>query len=180
MTLYYTAGIQQVRVSFPRSFCLANIKTQGPEGKPFPDGRKALRKVLNGRLREGLVAPKAMDRHWPGIASPCEDLSNPYRELDDHWRASRYQKQAISAYRQAISAAENDERGSEWAFLQATLGNAYLCLPTGDRGENLREAIACYERALTIDHLSSQAWARYLRNLEAASARLKQLSTANE
>ena len=31
---------------------------------------------------------------------------------------------------------------------QNNLGNAYLRLPTGDRGENLRAAIECYERAL--------------------------------
>ena len=30
---------------------------------------------------------------------------------------------------------------------QNNLGNAYLNLPTGDRGENLNKAIACYEAA---------------------------------
>jgi tetratricopeptide (TPR) repeat protein len=33
---------------------------------------------------------------------------------------------------------------------QNNLGNAYLFLPTGDRSENLRRAIACYENALRV------------------------------
>ena len=33
---------------------------------------------------------------------------------------------------------------------QNNLGIAYCDLPTGDRGENLRRAIACYEAALRV------------------------------
>ena len=33
---------------------------------------------------------------------------------------------------------------------QNNLGIAYSDLPTGDRGENLRRAIACYEAALRV------------------------------
>ena len=33
---------------------------------------------------------------------------------------------------------------------QNNLGTAYGDLPTGDRGENLRRAIACYESALRV------------------------------
>jgi hypothetical protein len=33
---------------------------------------------------------------------------------------------------------------------QHNLGNAYFELPTGDRSENLRRAIACYENALRV------------------------------
>jgi tetratricopeptide (TPR) repeat protein len=33
---------------------------------------------------------------------------------------------------------------------QHNLGNAYSDLPTGDRSENLRRAIACYENALRV------------------------------
>ena len=39
---------------------------------------------------------------------------------------------------------------SAWAGTQNNLGNAYSELPTGDRGENLRRAIACYESALRV------------------------------
>jgi hypothetical protein len=38
----------------------------------------------------------------------------------------------------------------DWASTQHNLGNAYLFLPTGDRSENLRRAIACYENALRV------------------------------
>ena len=39
---------------------------------------------------------------------------------------------------------------SDWATTQNNLGIAYSDLPTGDRGENLRRAIACYESALRV------------------------------
>ena len=35
-------------------------------------------------------------------------------------------------------------------MMQHNLGTAYGDLPTGDRGENLRRAIACYEAALRV------------------------------
>ncbi|MEK6608657.1 MAG: hypothetical protein AABZ30_13435 [Myxococcota bacterium] len=41
-------------------------------------------------------------------------------------------------------------------MIQNNLGNAYQTLPTGDRGENLDRAIACYEAALTV--YSAEAW----------------------
>jgi class 3 adenylate cyclase/predicted ATPase len=37
-----------------------------------------------------------------------------------------------------------------WARTQNNLGNAYACLPTGNRDDNLAKAIACYEAALRI------------------------------
>lgn len=39
---------------------------------------------------------------------------------------------------------------ADWAVTQNNLGNAYLHLPTGDRAQNLRKAIACYEAALRV------------------------------
>jgi len=38
----------------------------------------------------------------------------------------------------------------DWAMTQNNLGVAWGELPTGDRGENQRKAIACYEAALTV------------------------------
>ncbi len=43
------------------------------------------------------------------------------------------------------------------------LGNAYLQLPTGDRGANLARAIACYEQALTV--YTPQAWPERARDV---------------
>jgi len=37
-----------------------------------------------------------------------------------------------------------------WAATQNSVGNAYVNLPTGDRGENVAKAIACYEAALRV------------------------------
>jgi hypothetical protein len=36
----------------------------------------------------------------------------------------------------------------QWAMTQNNLGIAYRNLPTGDRGANLQQAIACYEAAI--------------------------------
>jgi hypothetical protein len=43
--------------------------------------------------------------------------------------------------------------------------------PDGDRGENLREAIACYQRALEVRTRESypQDWARTMENLDRVS-----------
>jgi CHAT domain-containing protein len=38
----------------------------------------------------------------------------------------------------------------EWASTQNNLGNAYKNLPTGDRAENLQQAIGCYHDALSV------------------------------
>jgi tetratricopeptide (TPR) repeat protein len=38
----------------------------------------------------------------------------------------------------------------DWAKTQNNLGTAWNNLPTGDRGENLAKAIACYQTALTV------------------------------
>jgi len=38
----------------------------------------------------------------------------------------------------------------DWAMTQGNVGTAYLQLPTGDRVENVREAIACFEAALRV------------------------------
>jgi len=54
-----------------------------------------------------------------------------------------------------------------WAALQGERGNAYQKLPTGDRGENLARAIACYEAALRVftDRRHPVDWAQTQNNL---------------
>gem|GEM_PF-1878085 len=43
-----------------------------------------------------------------------------------------------------------DEGSPDWAMTQGNLGAAYWALPTGDRPENLANAISAYESALTV------------------------------
>lgn len=62
LALYYTNDFQQVRLSFSRNFCLPNVKTQESDGSPCPEGRQALRQVLNCRLRPGLLTDEAAER----------------------------------------------------------------------------------------------------------------------
>ena len=63
------------------------------------------------------------------------------------------------------------------ARLQNNLGIAYRNLPTGDRGDNLRHAISCYEQALEVftsmhvDHYAQVV----KRNLEIVRQELRDL-----
>jgi tetratricopeptide (TPR) repeat protein len=62
----------------------------------------------------------------------------------------------IAAHRQrSIEVAEGTLKlaspaSVSWAAAQNNLGDAWLYMPTGERGENLRKAIAAYEAALTV------------------------------
>ncbi|MDI9601533.1 MAG: tetratricopeptide repeat protein [Acidobacteriota bacterium] len=60
------------------------------------------------------------------------------------------------------------------AGIQNNLGNAYGDLPTGDRCENLRRAIECYEAALTVytEEAAPHQWARTQNNLGNAYQKL--------
>jgi hypothetical protein len=53
---------------------------------------------------------------------------------------------------------------------QNNLGNVYARLPTGDRGENLKRAIQCYEAALRVrtEREFPQDWATTQNNLGGA------------
>jgi hypothetical protein len=62
LALYHTDDFQQVRMSFPRTFALPNIKTTEQDGTPCPEGREALLEMLNCRLMPGLLAPDAAER----------------------------------------------------------------------------------------------------------------------
>jgi tetratricopeptide (TPR) repeat protein len=56
-------------------------------------------------------------------------------------------KEAIAAYELAAEKAGNEH---VYGATQNNLGAAYSDLPTGDRGENLRNAVICYENALRV------------------------------
>jgi hypothetical protein len=58
----------------------------------------------------------------------------------------------------------------DWATTQNNLGNAYTGLPTGDHGDNLQRAIACFEAALRVltERDFPRDWARTQNNLGGA------------
>jgi hypothetical protein len=72
---------------------------------------------------------------------------------------------------------------AQWSRLEAgrsdNLGVAYGDLPTGDRGDNLRRAIICYEAALRAytERDFPQDWAMTQHNLDAARAELESLTS---
>ncbi len=61
LAIYHTNDFQQVRMSFPRYFTLPNVKTVERDGAPCPEGRDALRRVLDSRLMPGLLSPGARE-----------------------------------------------------------------------------------------------------------------------
>jgi tetratricopeptide (TPR) repeat protein len=62
----------------------------------------------------------------------------------------------------------------DWGMTQNNLGVAWANLPTGDRGENVERAIACYEAALTVHTREAHplAWAMTQNNLGVACVEL--------
>jgi len=69
----------------------------------------------------------------------------------------------------------------QWATTQNNLGNAYSDLPTGDRAENLKKAIACYEAALRVytERDFPVQWATTNFNMALAYSLLIPLGTSN-
>jgi energy-coupling factor transporter ATP-binding protein EcfA2 len=62
LALYHTDDFQQVRMSFPRTFALPNVKRTEQDGTPCSEGQQALLNVLDCRLMPGLLAPEAAER----------------------------------------------------------------------------------------------------------------------
>ena len=61
--------------------------------------------------------------------------------------AARTLAAAIVCYTAYLRVHTANDAPSDWAGTQNNLGNAYSQMPIGDRAENLRRAIACYEAA---------------------------------
>ncbi len=62
LAIYYTEDFQQVRMAFPRTFALPNIKTVERDGRVCQEGREALRRVLDKRLEPHLLTREAAER----------------------------------------------------------------------------------------------------------------------
>ena len=61
-----------------------------------------------------------------------------------------HQRRAIGLLTQAQRVWTPETHTVDWAMTQNNLGVAWADLPTGDRGENLGKAIACYTAALEV------------------------------
>ena len=104
-----------------------------------------------------------------GFARITADIENIRAGMENSIRLRDYRmvvnySQAINTYldrkaqfaellarnQQSLSAAEKLKDDLVIAACQNNLGIAYRNLPTGDRGENLKKAIACYEAALRV------------------------------
>ena len=81
------------------------------------------------------------NRRWE--ANSLVNLGKAYLEIGDARKAIEYYEQGLEIDR------ELGDRRAEAGILM-NLGMAYAELPRGDRGENLRKAIGCYEAALRV------------------------------
>ena len=106
-----------------------------------------------------LEALAVLDESYPNIRAAWEGAGEAGNEklvqdfayaLHDYFQHRNLWSDWITWTQAGLEACKHmgDEAGA--AAMQNNLGNAYLNLPTGDRGANLALAIACYEQALTV------------------------------
>jgi len=83
-----------------------------------------------------------------------------------------HQRRAIEIHKHTLTLAP--DHSLSWATTQHNLGTAWGVLPTGDRGENLRRAIACCEAALEVYTRAAHPvdWATTQNNLGTAWGQL--------
>jgi tetratricopeptide (TPR) repeat protein len=77
-------------------------------------------------------------------------------------------------YEVALSVYREEDFPAHWAMTQNNLGIAYMRFTTGDRGENLRQAIGYFEAALRVRNEQDCPvdWARTQENLGIAYSNL--------
>lgn len=105
--------------------------------------------VLKGKSDEEVGALKAILQELKQLARSNE---TPYR---------------ISVIRQALGQIYREDSPPLWALLQAELGLAYLDSATGDRAQNLEQAIKAFTAALSVwtQTYYPEAWAETQNNL---------------
>ena len=103
----------------------------------------------------------------------CSDMQMHGALIEYSFRLAAYLSyrgrfaQRLALAQQALRAAEVLKVPVLVAGMQNNLGNAYGKLPTGDRGENLKRAIACYDQALRVysDRDFPNEWAMTQNNI---------------
>ncbi len=83
-----------------------------------------------------------------GISDPSESF---FRNLlGNYLQMKGLFAERLRRGHQGLASAQALEDDKFIAGCRNNLGNAYRSLPTGDRGENLKNAIGCYEAALRV------------------------------
>ena len=141
---------------------LAELAASGIEIRTQEDLEAALaeRPELRAKLE---AAAQAMDNDEskapPELGSILQELGQPARRTDMARRAQ--------LCRQALTLLVRDQNPHLWAALQGELGNSLAQSLSGDRAQNLEEAIAAYRQALEV--MTRQAmpveWAKVMMNL---------------
>ncbi len=80
----------------------------------------------------------------------------------------------VESYQALLESNPRSVDPARWAAIQSHLGGAWIQLPSGDRGENLAKAIACFEASLEVRTREADpaAWAVSQHNLGLAWADL--------
>ncbi len=87
---------------------------------------------------------------FPYYAEVQLHLGIAYQRLLEREQMTNLVPQAITSYREALRVFTPEAAPFEYAMIQAGLGYAYNCLPTGDRLDIAKQAIACYQEALRV------------------------------
>lgn len=61
LALRHSEHYQTIRLSFPQVYFLPNIATHHADHSPDPDGNKTLRRLVEVRIENNLIAPEALD-----------------------------------------------------------------------------------------------------------------------
>lgn len=100
---------------------------------------RGYREALTVYTRKQHPARYAMVHNNLGLAY-ADTLDDPHSNIEH----------AIESYREALRVYTPDEYPSDHAMVMGNLGNAYLKRKVGRREQNVREAIACYDVALSL------------------------------
>ncbi|HEU4783966.1 MAG TPA: CHAT domain-containing protein, partial [Ktedonobacterales bacterium] len=100
---------------------------------------RGYREALTIYTREQYPERYAMVHSNLGLAY-ADILDDPYTNIE----------LAIESYREALTVYTPEEYASDHAMVMGNMGNAYMKRKVGQREQNVREAIACYDVALSL------------------------------
>jgi tetratricopeptide (TPR) repeat protein len=121
----------------PREFA-GSIKMEEKVKFKGDKDRKYLIELIDIYEKQLESAPKDITFRIENIIGPLADL---YHEIGDFQKEIPLRLKIVEFYKNSYEA---------YARALNNLGNAYLYIPTGDRGENLKKAIKAYREALKI------------------------------
>ncbi|MDX2136930.1 MAG: CHAT domain-containing protein [Chloroflexota bacterium] len=113
---------------------------------------------------------ESMQNQRPSGDNPTDDINAIIRELQQPPRDARDMPRRVELCRRALALLPRQGNEQLWAALQGELGNTLAQNPHGDRAQNIEDAIAAYQQALTVRTQTAMPvdWATTMMNLATA------------